>query len=211
MKKITSLEPEKGRKQRVRVYLDGRAALRLEVEVALKEGLSVGRELTDDEISRLTSLNQYHKCFNAALHFLSFRPRSESEVKERLKRRGFPESDIESVTNKLRQEGLVDDVAFAGFFRENREHFSPRSQRMMAVELARKGVPAGIIDAAVTGIDDSESAYRAASGKAERLPHTDYQGFRRRLGGYLKRRGFSYEVINTTIERLWREQGGTSR
>jgi len=55
-------------------------------------------------------------------------------------------------------------------------------------------------------VDDDESAYQAALRKARNLPLSDYQSFRRRLGEYLKRRGFGYGVINHTVERIWQEQ-----
>ena len=58
----------------------------------------------------------------------------------------------------------------------------------------------------VSDIDDADSAYRAAQKKANSLLSTDYQDFRRRLGEYLKRRGFSYSVIIKTIEHLWQER-----
>ena len=78
------------------------------------------------------------------------------------------------------------------------------------LELRRKGVARNIIDEVVDTIDDEDSAYRAALSKARSLPLSDYQGFRRRLGEYLKRRGFGYGVINRTMERLWQElESGT--
>jgi SOS response regulatory protein OraA/RecX len=56
--------------------------------------------------------------------------------------------------------------------------------------------------------DDTENAYRAAAGRARSFTAVDYQSFRRRIGEYLKRRGFGYEVINSTIMRLWQEREG---
>ena len=97
-------------------------------------------------------------------------------------------------------------MAFAQFWKDNRESFSPRSQWLTRLELRRKGIADDIIDEVIDNIDDDTSAYRAALSKARSLPPSDYQSFRRRLGGYLKRRGFSYEVINHTVERLWGDQ-----
>ncbi len=108
---------------------------------------------------------------------------------------------------KLREQGLVDDAVFAQFWKENRESFSPRSQRLTSLELRRKGVGSELIDQVFAAVDDGDSAYRAALGRVRRLPLSDYQGFRRRLGEYLRRRGFNYEVINHTVERVWQEQG----
>ena len=83
-------------------------------------------------------------------------------------------------------------------------------ERLTKLELRRKGIADDIIDQVAGVIDDDESAYRAALRKARSLPPLDHQSFRHRLGGYLKRRGFGYEVINHTVERIWQEQGHRS-
>jgi len=207
MSKVTALRIGKGRKKRVNVFLDNRFAFSLEAEVVIKEGLQVGQELSASQIEALTRLNHFHGCLNAATHYLGYRPRSEFEVKERLQHRGFDDNTIEMVIAKLKEQGLVDDVAFAQFWKENRDSFSPRSQWLTKLELRQKGVTDDIIDQVIETIDDDDSAYRAALSKARHLPRADYPGFRRRLGEYLKRRGFSYGVINHTIQRLWSERG----
>jgi len=204
MPKITGIKFEKG-KRRAKLYLDGKSVLNLEAELAAKKGLETGKELSEEELSELTDRNNYQKCLNAALKFLAYRPRSEFEVKDRLRRRGFIQEDIDKVTDKLREQGFIDDSAFAEYWRENRESFSPRSRYLMATELARKGVKGVVIDEAVSKLNESESAYRAALPRAHRLSLSDHEVFRTRLGGYLRRRGFSYDVINNTIEKIWRE------
>ena len=211
MGKITALRVGRGRKKRVNVSLDGRFAFSLEAEVALKEGLQVGQELSTSQIEALARSDHYHRCLNAAAHYLSYRPRSESELRERLHQRGFDGDSVEAVLAKLKEQGLIDDMAFAQFWKDNREAFSPRSQWLTKLELRRKGIASNIIDQIADTIDDEDSAYRAALSKARSLPLSDYQSFCRRLGAYLKRRGFSYGVINHTIERLWPELESGSR
>ena len=203
MSKVTALRIRKGRKKRVNVFLDNRFAFSLEAEVVIREGLQVGQELSANQIKALVKADHFHSCLNAATHFLGYRPRSEFEVRERLQRRGFDDNTVEGVIAKLKEQGLVDDVAFAQFWKENRDSFSPRSQWLTKLELRQKGVTDDIIDQVIETIDDDDNAYRAALSKARSLPRSDYQGFRRRLGEYLKRRGFGYGVINHTIERLW--------
>ena len=203
MSKVTALRIRKGRKKRVNVFLDNRFAFSLEAEVVIREGLQVGQELSANQIKALVKSDHFHSCLNAATHFLGYRPRSEFEVRERLQRRGFDDNAVEVVIAKLKEQGLVDDVAFAQFWKENRDSFSPRSQWLTKLELRQKGVTDDIIDQVIETIDDDDNAYRAALSKARSLPRSDYQGFRRRLGEYLKRRGFGYGVINHTIERLW--------
>jgi len=206
MKKITAIRPGKGRSQRVNIFLDGKFAFSLDAEVAAAEGLRTEQVLSTEQIETLTRSDSLQHCLNAAFHYLSYRPRSESEVRERLSRRGFGGDDIEAVMTKIKKQGLVDDTAFAQFWKDNREAFSPRSRWLTSQELRRKGIASNIIDQVVDIIDDDDSAYRAALSKARRLTQSDYEGFHRRLGEYLKRRGFSFGVINTTVERMWQER-----
>jgi regulatory protein len=207
MNKITAIRFRKDRGKRVKIFLDGRFVFSLEAEVAVKEGLQVGQELSSSRIEALARSDHFHRCFNTAARYLSYRPRSEFELRERLYQRGFDGDSVEAVLTRLKEQGLVDDIAFAQFWKDNRESFSPRSRWLTKSELRRKGVAQDVIDQVADVIDDDDSAYRAALNKARSLPKSDYQGFRHRLGGYLKRRGFSYGVINHIVERVWQEQG----
>ncbi len=207
MNKITAIQIGKNRGKRVNMSLDGRFAFSLAAEVVLKEGLRVGQELSAAEIEALAGTDRFHRCLNAALRYLGYRPRSEFELKERLQRRGFDGDSVEAALARLKEQGLVDDVAFAQFWKDNRESFSPRSRRLTGLELRQKGVDEDTIARVVDVIDDDDSAYRAALGKARSLPLSDYHSFRRRLAGYLNRRGFSYGVINHAVERVWQKEG----
>ncbi len=205
--RITNIRDGKGRRKRVNVFLDGRFTFSLEAEVAMKENLQVGQELSAEQLEALTGADHFHRCLNAAAHYLGYRPRSEYEIRQRLYRRGFNGDSVEAVIAHLRGQGLVDDIAFARFWKDNRESFSPRSQWLTKLELRQKGVADDIIDQMVDAVDDNDSAYRAALSKARNLPLADYQDFRRRLGEYLKRRGFGYGVINHNVEKIWQELG----
>ena len=209
MSKITRLVKAKTREKRVNIYLDGKYSLTLLAEVVLKERLRVGQELSDDEITNLAGKDSYQRSLNTAARLLGYRPRSEAEIAQRLRRRGFDDASSVKALNYLKDRGLVDDTAFAHYWIENRESFSPRSRRLTGLELRRKGLDREIIEQAIGQIDENESAYRAAASKARHLVEDDYAAFRRRLGGYLGRRGFNYEVINDTIKRIWQESGKT--
>jgi regulatory protein len=211
VRKITAIRVGKGRGKRANVFLDGKFAFSLEAEVVITENLQVGQELSASQIEALARSDHFHQCFNTAARYLSYRPRSEAELREKLHWRGFDDNSIEAVIAKLKEQGLVNDVAFAQFWKDNRESFSPRSRWLTKLELRRKGIANDTIDQVVNTVNDDNSAYRAALSKARSLPPADYQDFRRRLGGYLKRRGFGYGVINHTIQQLWQEQETKSK
>lgn len=206
MARITALRAGRGWSKRVNLFLDGKFAFSLDAETAAREELMAGQELPDDRIEALADSDRYRCAFDAAIRYLSYRPRSESELRERLLRRGFAGNTQDTVIARLREQGLLDDAAFAEFWKSNREAFSPRSQWLTGLELKRKGVADSIVAQVVDTIDDDAAAYRAAQSKARSLSGSDYPVFRRRLGEYLKRRGFAYGVINRAVERLWQEQ-----
>jgi len=207
---ITKLTAGKSRENRLNVFLDGKFSFSLLAEVALKEGLRVEQELSDSQVESLTRTDRYQRCLNAAIRYLGYRPRSEAEVRQRLQRHGFDNDCTDKALAKLKEQGLVDDTAFARFWKENRETFSPRSRWLTRMELQRKGLNRSVIEQVVSEVDDSGSAYRAALSKARRLSSSEYQDFCRRLSEHLRRRGFNYQVINDTVERIWKERGSNT-
>jgi len=206
MKTITAIGAQKRGGERVSIFLNGSFAFSLEREVVEEHGLHLGQVLSDSQVEKLAVAERFGRCLNAALRLLSYRPRSEAEIRTRLSRR-FDSETIEGVILQLRAGQKIDDIAFATFWREERESFSPRGKRLIRVELRHKGIDPEVIDEVLDGIDDEESAYRAAQKRGRILVKEDYQTFRQKLGAFLRRRGFSYEVVSRTTERLWQELG----
>jgi regulatory protein len=154
----------------------------------------------------LADSNSLQDCLDAAYRYLSYRPRSEGEIRQWLRRRGFANEVSEAAIAKLREQNLSDDFAFAQFWRDNRLSFRPKSKRLIKKELRDKKVAAQIIEQVTRDIDDEEIAYKLGSGRLPTLAHLDYPDFYRRLSSYLAYRGFNYEVIRDTVARLWREK-----
>jgi len=206
MSKIIGIKIAKGHIKGVKVFLDGEPALNLLAETARQEKLKVGQDINRSRLETLEDQDRFQRCLNAAFRLLGYRPRSEKELRQRLQRHGLDGEYLEKAIARLKEQGLIDDIAFARFWKENRETFNPRSRRMTRLELKRKGLDNDIIEQVIGEIDDGESAYQAATKRAPRLAGVDYQEFRQRLGAYLGRRGFGYSVIEKTTERVWKEQ-----
>ncbi len=142
-------------------------------------------------------------CLDAAYRYLNYRPRSEAEVRQRLHQRGFDNEVVEKAIVKLKEQNLIDDYAFARFWKENRLSFKPKSKRLIIKELKDKKVAQGIIEQVTDNIDDMDNAYKLGCRRMHILAYLDYPDFYRRLSNYLSYRGFNYEVIKRTIALLW--------
>ena len=156
MKKITGIEAQKRTPNRVNIYLDGDFAFGLARIVAA--WLRVGQELSEEKIEQLQAAEARERAFQQAMLFLSYRARSESEIRTNLRKHEYPESAIEETIARLRQNGFANDDQFARAWVENRITFRPRSRRMLAMELRQKGLDDETVQSAVETVDDEASA-----------------------------------------------------
>ncbi|HJS20145.1 MAG TPA: RecX family transcriptional regulator [Anaerolineales bacterium] len=203
MRKITAIEVQRRTPNRVNIHLDGEFAFGLARIVAA--WLRVGQELSEEKIEELQAADARERAFQQAMLFLSYRARSESEIRRNLRKHEIPETVIEQTLERLRQDGLANDTEFASAWVENRNTFRPRSRRMMALELRQKGLDDEAIQSAVENVDDEASAYEAAQKRAVRFKGLEWNDFRRKLSEFLARRGFSYSVIAPVVTRVWNE------
>jgi len=202
--RITALERRPGNKG-VRLCLDEDIEMVVSLEVCLQRGLRVGDDVTRAEIDELNNAEERKRCLDSALRLLSYRQRSEAELRERLMRKRVPPEVVRDTMERLRSAGLLDDQEFARTWVESRNQRAPRSRRLAAAELRARGVTRGVVEDVTATIDERDAAYRAAERRALSLAALPYVEFRQRIGGLLLRRGFNYEIVRETVQKLWRD------
>jgi regulatory protein len=211
MKKITALEVQKKNPNRVNVHLDGEFAFGLARITAA--WLKVGDILTDEKIAQLQNEDAREKALQQALLFLSYRARSEKEIRQNLKKHEYPEDAIEYTMTRLRENRLANDNEFAHTWVENRNTFRPRSRRALTMELRQKGLDEETVKEAVANIDEEALAYETAQKWATRLKKPvlsrskglEWNEFRKKLSEHLARRGFPYSVVTSVVTKVWNE------
>lgn len=204
MPTITRLERQKRNKERVNVYLDGDFAFGLAALDAAM--LRKGQQLDEVEITRLKQQDAVVQTFDHAVQLLARRPRSIQEIRDRLRRKGREEAVIDAAIDRLKERGYVDDHAFARYWVENRSSFKPMGARALRYELRRKGVSAAIIDTVLTEMLDESvedaAAYQAAQGRVRSLRGQPRRVFQQKMGAFLQRRGFPFDVCRRVIDQL---------
>ncbi len=193
---------------RINLFVDGRFLMGVNTVIVLQMGLRLEQELSPEQLEQLHSEEIEQRAVDRALNYLSYRPRSREEVRRYLRRKETPPEIIETALERLDRLDFVNDRTFAGFWIESREHFSPRGARALKNELRMKGVERDVVDELVNDEQDEERALRAGRKKAMTLvntPNIDYATFRNRLGSFLQRRGFGFQVVTKTVRELWKE------
>ena len=202
-RRITSLTLQKRNRQRVNVYLDGEFAFGLARIVAA--WLQVGQELSEEKISNLMAEDERESAYQRALNWISYRPRTELEIRRSLRRQSVSDEVIAYVIERLKSSRLIDDPGFARNWVENRSELRPRGRRALAYELRQHGVEPEIIENSIGEIDEEKLAYQAAVRQARKIRTTDWKEFRQKMLRHLAARGFSYETSADAARRVWDE------
>ena len=155
-------------------------------------------------------MDTFETYFNSALHFLSFRSRSEKEVIDNLKKKKVNPAIIEKIINKLKEHNFINDVDFAKMWIESRTRFKPRSIKLIILELKQKGISQEIIDTIIHPPagesliiqNDLEQAKTLVRKKLPRYQNLTKQELYQKLGGFLARRGFNWDTIKQSIDEV---------
>jgi regulatory protein len=159
--------------------------------------------LTPEKVDSLKAADEVERAKASAYRYLSYRPRSIAELKRQLGNKGFNEDTIDQVVDRLSELELIDDLAFARYWVEQRETFKPRGRRALRYELYQKGIDREIVDIVVADVDETESAKNAARKKARLWRELPEDQFYEKLSNYLGRRGFPYEIVRNVTQELW--------
>lgn len=208
--RITRIETQQKRRDRVNLYADGAFAVGISKETLLRAALRVGDELSPDQLDALRSEEDVFQTRAAALRLLARRPRSERELRDRLREKEHADADIARVLADLRTAGLVNDAAFARTFIRNALTLRPLGEIQLRQKLLIFGIERAIVDDAIreelgaVDVDDIAlglvQKYLART--AGRGPADDPQKRRRLASAMLARRGYSWAVITRVLKKL---------
>ena len=201
--RITRLAVQKKNPKRVNVYLDGNFAFGLYRDTAA--WLEIGQILSDEKINELLEADQKREVYQKAVEFISYKPRTSQETRRKLQSAGYDESFIEDTLLQLTELGFLNDEQYAEQWVDSRKRMKPRSKRMLAYELRKKGISDDLIQSAVEEVDDFQSACEIAEKRLYRYEGLSKYEFRNKLGNYLAGKGFSYDVISETTQKLWEQ------
>jgi regulatory protein len=210
--RITRIENQKKRPGRKNIFVDGAFLAGVSTETLIRLALRTGDEIGPDQIKILQKTEELHGARSTALRFLSTRPRTEREVRNKLREKEFGDEEITRTIDDLRRSGLLDDNAFASMYIRDTFALRPAGRLLLARKLALLGVPKSIaekaIEEAFSKSDQADTARALAEqfvAKARSVRHNESPDrLRNRLAAYLGRRGFPWDVIQPVVHSVLR-------
>ncbi len=193
MGKITRIQQQKKKKNRVNIYIDGEFSLGLYKDTVIKFHLYENKEIIQSEIAKIKEFEEFTDAKEKAVNYISYRERSRKEIEDYLKNKGIKKVIIQKVLSDLEKANLVDDHKFASTWVKDRNKNNPRGNFALKIELQKKGIDEVEIENILQSVDEKENALKVFK-KAVRK-YGKNKNSKEKIYGYLKRRGFHIQII----------------
>ncbi|HHW67905.1 RecX family transcriptional regulator [Defluviitalea raffinosedens] len=194
--KITKIEKQKNNQDRWSVFIDGEFAFGVTTEEVFVFKLTVGKEISEIELEKMIKEKDYSKAKDVALKFLSYRARSEKELRDKLISKEFDPVTIDRVIEFLKRYDYVNDEKFAKSYVRERIRLKFEGRKKLIYDLKQKGIKQEIIDHVLNNTDINEIDH-ALKLLEKKVPDKTELGLKekQRIYQFLLRKGFSYDII----------------
>lgn len=204
--KITNIEVQKNNKDRVNIYIDNEYSTSCNIEVVYSNNLKKNIHIDLDELASIIDADEYIRAKNAALRLIERSCKSEKEVMDKLKTKGYSDNIIKKAMDFLRQYSFVDDEKYVTLF--IKEKCESTSKKKIRYVLINKGINAELIDEKLAGIDstvEENTAFKLGEKKYKSIcgSCTDSKKAYNKLGAFLYGCGFTGEAVKEAVRRIY--------
>lgn len=205
MKKITKIEYQKNRKDRVNIYLDGNFAFSIDLNNMIKHSLTKNMELRDEFTDEILRAEEEINVYNYALSVLSRNAKSEKQLRDKMREKGFEDRLIDSAVLKLKRQKYLDDERYSETLINSKLSSSMWGKRKIREVLYERGIERSIINEKLSIVSEEDEVKRACCLGAKKLKTLREEDTRKKaakLSNFLINRGFEYSTVRKTVSQL---------
>lgn len=209
MSKITLIETQKNNTKRVNIYIDGQYSFSCDLETALKHSLKTEIDVQVQELKDILEEDNYLKCKNSALKIVERSTKSEKEIIDKLKIKGYDQKTINRTIDFLKEYGFIDDEKYVRNYIK-RKSKSEGEARIKAF-LYNKGIPEKMVDEGLCLMDkemEEKTAFNLALKRYKIILSNEHDNKKiyKKIGDYLLRKGYSYDICKRVLRNLLTEE-----
>lgn len=200
---ITNITTQKD-PERVNIFIDNEFAFGLFYSTKVELGLKKGLEIDETTIDEIKAKDELQNAKSKAYHYLSFRQRTQKEMEEYLTKKEFSQSTIQLVIKSLSESGYIEDLEFARTYVRDKTTFKNFGPYRIRNELSQKGISKELIDLALEEEyhEEIKELVDLVKTKYSSILQDDSQKRYRRIGGFLQRKGHSFETIKKVLDSI---------
>lgn len=199
---ITKIARQKNNNERYNLYLDEKYAFSLDEAVLIKYQLSKGKVIEEFTLDEIVFDDEVRKAFNKAINFLSYRMRSEHEVKQKLLQNEFGEAVILEAIRKLYEFGFLNDESFTKALVATQKKNSKKGPAAIRQELKKKGIEKDLQEEVLAAYSEEEQLAIART-ITEKLINQNQQKtprqVKQKVQDALQRKGYNFSIVSQAI------------
>jgi regulatory protein len=200
---ITKIEKQKKNRKRWNIYADDEFFCGLFEDTLLKYGLRNGDDVPEKKLNEIKEFDEYIYGKKISFDFLSYRIRTVSEIRKKLKQKKISGKTIDKVIAHLNELGLTNDEEFAKQLIKEKISRKPVGKKLLKQKLYEKGVPKPVSEEVIENVfkdvDEKSLAMENFKEYFAKIKAFDKQKQKRKTFDYLVRKGFDFDVINEII------------
>ncbi len=193
---ITAITPQVKDKLRCNIEVDGRFYCGMKLETVMQHRLKTGLSVSEEYLSVIQLESEKMTALDKALSFISLSMKTEKQIREYLKKKGYLAAICDFVIEKMRSYGYLDDGLYAKNYTESAG--KKKGKRLIAAELRQKGVSDAAIDEALSAFEGEEEGAKRVLEKYLRNKELDVKTLHKAYG-YLLSKGYGYDVAKRAI------------
>ena len=223
--KITDIQAVPELPSHQQLFLNGAPFVVIQASLIEKFGLRIGLEIEAEVIEKLIAADEVMRAKNYALRLLreekdnattdapeDARPTvkskiyTKSEIERQLEREGFSADAIETSIAELIRSGHIRDQKYAENWIVRRQKSNPRGKTLLKHELVDKGIDRETAEQVVATVeteDETKVALQIAQKRAKQYKRLPTHVAKRRLHGFLARRGFGSDIVRQVLEQIF--------
>lgn len=209
MAKLTKITTQKKHKNRYNIFIDKGGGeeygFSIDEDILVKYRLQKNMELDEAMINALVQTDTLHKSYTQAINYLSYRMRSEKEIRDYLKEKETDPEHVEEIVSRLKNDRLLDDQEFANSLVRTRIMTSSKGPLLLKKELREKGVSALESEEAITHYSFEQQYEKALKFAEKKLKSDSRKSHRQQIQNIqqtLMQKGFQKDVIQEVIANL---------
>ncbi|HEY5535278.1 MAG TPA: RecX family transcriptional regulator [Ignavibacteria bacterium] len=202
---ITKIEKQKKRRGRYSIFLDNEFGFGITDNTLLKFGLRKNDELTEQKIDEIKNYDEFDYAKKYSFDLLSRSPKSEKEIRTKLKQKKISDSNIIKVIDALKELKFLDDVNYAKLFVESKLRNNPVGKAVIKNKLREKGISKELIEESIENFyDDAVEEKKAESillKYMKKKTGDDYYTLKRKCFQHLVSKGFDFDLVNELLRK----------
>lgn len=204
---ITKIEIQKRNKEKVNIYVDDKYSFSLTLNGFVKSGLKEKANISEEEINALKIKDEPKLAVQQALNILSYSMKTESELVRKLTEKGFSEKAVNYAVEKLKGYKYLDDSVYVSMYITTRAIPNNWGDQKIISNLLQKGVDINLIKEKINELysydEKKDSIKKVAEKYYQKLKDDDEKKKKQKLYRYLASKGYSYDLISSTISSLY--------